>query len=218
MVPVEGGTFRMGAIITAPGAYTFEKPDHDVTLSDYKIGQTQVTQELWKAVMGSNSNPSRFEGDQHPVEQVSWDDCQAFIAKLNELTGMNFRLPTEAEWEYAAIGGKKSNGTMFSGSASITEVGWCTLNSNSTTHDVATLAPNELGIYDMTGNVNEWCYDWYSRYSSAAQTNPSGPTTGTAKVYRGGSWDDGARLCRVTYRYSRELGYKASTIGFRLAL
>ena len=107
---------------------------------------------------------------------------------------------------------------MFSGSATITEVGWCVLNSSSKSHEVAQLAPNELGIYDMTGNVNEWCNDWYGRYDSAAQTNPTGPATGSAKVYRGGSWDDGARLSRVTYRYSRELGYKASTIGFRLAL
>ena len=217
MVNVEGGTFMMGASITAPGAYTFEKPEHKVTLSNYKIGQTQVTQELWKAVMGSN--PSRFSDDlQNPVEQVSWNDCQTFITKLNELTGMNFRLPTEAEWEYAARGGQKSGGTMFSGSATITDVAWCVLNASSKTHPVASLAPNELGIYDMTGNVNEWCNDWYGRYDSSAQTNPTGPASGSAKVYRGGSWEDGARLCRNTYRYSREVTYKVSSVGFRLAL
>ena len=216
MVPVEGGTFRMGAVITAPGAYTFEKPDHDVTLSDYKIGQVEVTQDLWEAVMGSN--PSRFKGAQLPVEQVSWDDCQEFIAKLNELTGMNFRLPTEAEWEYAANGGKKSQGTMFSGSANCTDVAWCSTNSGNTTHPVAQKQGNELGIYDMSGNVNEWCNDFYARYTTAAQTDPQGPVAGTGMVYRGGAYNEGARLCRITYRSSQLSGYRSSRIGLRLAM
>lgn len=216
MIPVEGGTFRMGAIITAPGAYTFEKPDHDVTLSDYKIGQTQVTQELWEAVMGNN--PSRFKGAQLPVEQVSWDDCQAFIAKLNELTGMNFRLPTEAEWEYAARGGNLSQGTMFAGGTNCPDVAWCSTNADNTTHPVAQKQANELGLYDMSGNVNEWCNDFYARYTTAAQTDPQGPVAGTGMVYRGGAFNEGARLCRITYRSSQLSGYRSSRIGLRLAM
>lgn len=216
MIPVEGGTFRMGAVITAPGAYTFEKPDHDVTLSDFKIGQTQVTQDLWEAVMGSN--PSRFKGAQLPVEQVSWDDCQAFIAKLNEMTGKNFRLPTEAEWEYAARGGNKSQGTMFAGGANCPDVAWCSTNADNTTHEVAQKQGNELGLYDMSGNVNEWCNDFYARYTTAAQTNPQGPVAGTGMVYRGGAYNEGARLCRVTYRSSQLSGYRSSRIGLRLAM
>lgn len=216
MIPVEGGTFRMGAVITAPGAYTFEKPDHDVTLSDYKIGQAEVTQDLWEAVMGSN--PSRFKGAQLPVEQVSWDDCQAFIAKLNELTGMNFRLPTEAEWEYAARGGNKSQGTMFAGSANCPDVAWCSTNAGDTTHPVGQKQANELGLYDMSGNVNEWCNDFYARYTTAAQTDPQGPVAGTGMVYRGGAYNEGARLCRITYRSSQLSGYRSSRIGLRLAM
>ena len=216
MIPVEGGTFRMGAVITAPGAYTFEKPDHDVTLSDYKIGQVEVTQELWAAVMGNN--PSRFKGDQHPVEQVSWDDCQAFIAKLNELTGMNFRLPTEAEWEYAAHGGNKRQGTMFSGGANCPDVAWCSTNAGDTTHPVGQKQANELGLYDMSGNVNEWCNDFYARYTTAAQTDPQGPIAGTGMVYRGGAYNEGARLCRITSRSSQLSGYRSSRIGLRLAM
>lgn len=216
MIPVEGGTFRMGAVITAPGAYTFEKPDHDVTLSDYKIGQVEVTQDLWEAVMGNN--PSRFKGAQLPVEQVSWDDCQAFIAKLNELTGKAFRLPTEAEWEYAARGGNKSQGTMFSGSTNCPDVAWCSTNAGDTTHEVAQKQANELGLYDMSGNVNEWCNDFYARYTTAAQTDPQGPVAGTGMVYRGGAYNEGARLCRVTYRSSQLSGYRSSRIGLRLAM
>ena len=216
MVNVEGGTFMMGAAITAPGAYTFEKPEHQVTLSSYRIGMTEVTQELWHAVMGGN--PSRFIGDKRPVENVSWTDCQTFIAKLNEMTGMSFRLPTEAEWEYAARGGNKSQGFMFAGSNSCPEVAWCNTNAKNETHPVGEKNPNELGIYDMSGNVNEWCADWYGRYSSAEQTNPTGPATGSAKVYRGGCWEDGARLCRNTYRYSSPADHRNSRTGFRLAL
>ena len=216
MVPVEGGMFRMGAVITAPGAYTFEKPDHDVTLHDYKIGQVEVTQELWEAVMGNN--PSRFKGAQLPVEQVSWDDCQAFIAKLNELTGKTFRLPTEAEWEYAARGGNKSQGTMFAGGVNCPDVAWCSTNADNTTHEVAQKQANELGLYDMSGNVNEWCNDFYARYTTAAQTDPQGPVAGTGMVYRGGAYNEGARLCRVTYRSSQLSGYRSSRIGLRLAM
>ena len=164
------------------------------------------------------SNPSRFNGVQLPVEQVSWDDCQAFIAKLNELTGMNFRLPTEAEWEYAAIGGKLSQGTMFAGGTNCPDVAWCSTNAGDTTHPVAKKQANELGLYDMSGNVNEWCNDYYGRYTTAAQTDPQGPVAGTGMVYRGGAYNEGARLCRVTYRSSQLSGYRSSRIGLRLAM
>lgn len=174
MVWVEGGTFRMGATSEqGSDAWGGEKPVHSVTLSGYYIGKTEVTQALWKAVMGSN--PSEFKGDNLPVEQVSWDDCQEFIRKLNSLTGQHFRLPTEAEWEFACRGGNNSCGYKYSGSNDIDNVAWYFDNSGHKTHPVGTKAQNELGIYDMSGNVWEWCSDWYGNYSSGAQTNPKGP-------------------------------------------
>ena len=201
MIAVEGGTFQMGATSEqGSDADGDEKPVHTVTLSDYYIGETEVTQELWKAVMGSN--PSIFSGyPQRPVELVSWNDCQEFITKLNELTGENFRLPTEAEWEYAASGGNKSQGYKYSGSNTIGNVAWYDDNSSSTTHDVKTKQANELGIYDMSGNVYEWCQDWYGSYSSGSQTNPTGPSSGSDRVHRGGSWYFNARSCRVSHRH-----------------
>lgn len=199
MVAVEGGTFTMGATSEqGSDAYDDEKPAHQVTLSDYYIGETEVTQELWQAVMGSN--PSNFAGNlQRPVECVSWNDCQIFITKLNNLTGENFRLPTEAEWEYAARGGNASEGYKYSGSNSIGDVAWYWDNS---THPVKTKQANELGIYDMSGNVYEWCADWYSSsyYSSSPQDNPTGPSSGSYRVLRGGGWRNFARDCRVAYR------------------
>ena len=219
MIKVEGGTFQMGATSEQGNdAYSAEKPVHSVTLSDYYIGETEVTQELWEAVMGSN--PSYFDGNlQRPVETVSWNDCQEFITKLNQLTGKNFRLPTEAEWEYAARGGNKSKGYKYSGSNTIDNVAWCDDdNSNSRTHDVKTKSPNELGIYDMSGNVYEWCQDWYGNYSSGSQTNPKGPSSGSGRVMRGGSWHYYAQICRVSYRSSHYHNFRDSIIGFRLAL
>ena len=199
MVYVEGGTFDMGATSEqGSDAYDWEKPVHRVTLSDYYIGKYEVTQELWEAVMGSN--PSYFIGAQNPVEYVSWNDCQNFIKKLSSLTGMTFRLPTEAEWEYAARGGKKSLHYKYSGSGNIDDVAWYYDNSGSSTHAVGTKTANELGIYDMSGNVWEWCSDWYGGYSAGAQTNPQGPSTGSSRVLRGGSWDFGAGSCRVSFR------------------
>ena len=195
MIAVKGGTFQMGS----DDGYEWEKPVHQVTLSDYYIGETEVTQELWSAVMGSN--PSEFPGNmQRPVEMVSWNDCQTFISRLNELTGETFRLPTEAQWEYAARGGNKAQGRLYSGSDAIDDVAWYYDNSGGMTHPVKTKAPNELGIYDMTGNVYEWCSDWYGSYSSAAQTDPTGPSTGSYRVGRGGSWDSYALYCRVADR------------------
>ncbi len=218
MVEVEGGTFTMGATSEqGSDARDGEKPAHQVTLSSYSIGQTEVTQELWQAVMGSN--PSSFTGDlQRPVERVSWNDCQTFISKLNQLTGKNFRLPTEAEWEYAARGGNRSQGYKYAGSNNIGDVAWYTSNSASTTHAVATKAPNELGLYDMSGNVREWCQDWNGSYSSAAQTDPAGPATGSSRVNRGGIWYSNARDCRVSHRGSTSPSNASIYLGLRLAL
>ena len=215
MVDVEGGTFKMGATSEqGSDAYADEKPTHKVTLSNYSIGETEVTQELWQTVMGSN--PSNFKGDlQRPVEDVSWDDCQNFINKLNQLTGENFRLPTEAEWEYAARGGK-SKGYKYSGSNTIDYVAWYNKNSSSKTHAVKTKQPNELGLYDMSGNVWEWCSDWYGSYSSSAQTNPTGPSSGSYRVLRGGSWNNYAGDCRVASRSFDSPVYGGNYSGLRL--
>ena len=212
MVFVEGGTFEMGSDDSE--ASDDEKPVHSVTLSDYYIGETEVTQELWEAVMGSN--PSVFKGSKKPVEMVSWNNCQEFIMKLNRLTGRDFRLPTEAEWEYAARGGNKSQGYKYSGSNTIDDVAWYDENSLSTTHPVGTKAPNELGLYDMSGNVWEWCSDWYGDYSSSSQTNPTGPFSGSGRVLRGGSWCRDARNCRVAFRDYNALGHRFDYNGFRL--
>ena len=217
MVYVEGGTFDMGATSEqGSDAYDWEKPVHRVTLSDYYIGKYEVTQELWEAVMGSN--PSYFIGAQNPVEYVSWNDCQNFIKKLSSLTGMTFRLPTEAEWEYAARGGKKSLHYKYSGSGNIDDVAWYYDNSGSSTHAVGTKTANELGIYDMSGNVWEWCSDWYGGYSAGAQTNPQGPSSGYNRVLRGGSWYNGAWICRVSNRYDSAPGYGDYINGLRLVL
>ena len=217
MIPVEGSTFAMGATQEqGSDVDRDEKPTHSVTLSDYYIGKYEVTQELWEAVMGSN--PSHFKGSNLPVEKVSWDDCQKFIRKLNGLTGENFRLPTEAEWEYAARGGSKSGKYKYSGSNIIGDVAWYTDNSGSKTHAVGTKSPNELGIYDMSGNVWEWCQDWYGKYSSGSQTNPQGPSSASARVIRGGSWHYNARYCSVSFRNSYATVYKNYYLGLRLAL
>ena len=214
MIAVEGGTFQMGS--NDAGSDSDEQPVHQVTLSSFSIGETEVTQELWQAVMGSN--PSYFKGNKLPVETVSWNDCQTFITKLNELTGKTFRLPTEAEWEYAARGGNQSKGYIYSGSITIDDVAWYNSNSSGATHPVAQKVPNELGIYDMSGNVWERCQDWYGNYSSASQTNPTGPTSGSDRVERGGSWGEDARSCRVANRYDNDPTSTSSSLGFRLAL
>ena len=207
MIPVEGGTFQMGSTTGNSG--------HSVTLSNFSIGETEVTQELWRAVMGSN--PSSYRGNKLPVEKVSWNDCQTFIMKLNQLTGKTFRLPTEAEWEFAARGGNKSKGYTYSGSNTIGDVAWYTSNSSNTTHAVATKAPNELGIYDMSGNVWELCQDWYGSYSSGSQTNPTGPTSGSNRVRRGGGWYSIALNCRVAVRDPYPPANTSDNLGLRLA-
>ena len=217
MVGVKGGTFTMGGTAEqGSDADSDEKPTHQVTLSDYYIGETEVTQELWKAVMGSN--PSNFSGTNLPVEAVSWDDCQTFITKLNQLTGKNFRLPTEAEWEYAARGGQKSKGYKYAGSNALSDVAWYWDNSSSKTHPVKQKQANELGLYDMSGNVWEWCQDWYGNYGSAAQTNPTGPSSGSYRVCRGGGWYYSASGCRVADRGGDSPGSRYSDWGFRVVL
>ena len=217
MVKVEGGAFTMGATSEqGSDASNDEYPAHQVTLLDYMICKTEVTQELWQAVMGSN--PSKFKGDNLPVERVSWNDCQEFIKKLNSLTGLNFRLPTEAEWEYAARGGNKSKGYKYSGSNDIGSVAWYWDNSPYKIHAVATKSPNELGLYDMSGNVWEWCSDWYGDYSIGSQTNPKGPSSGSRRVCRGGSCFRDAGICRVSSRVSGIPDEGGINMGLRLAL
>ena len=219
MIFVKGGTFTMGATAEQGSvAFDNEKPAHSVTLSDYHIGKYEVTQKLWIAVMGSN--PSKFKGDNLPVENVSWNETQEFIKKLNRLTGQKFRLPTEAEWEYAARGGNKSKGYKYSGGNSIGLVAWYNENSEEMTHSVGTKwMSNELGIYDMSGNVWEWCQDWYGSYSSGSQTNPTGASTGSYRVLRGGSWGSIARFCRVSVRKDWDPNYRNNgDYGFRLVL
>jgi len=237
MILVEGGTFTIGARDNDPYVRPWESPAHEVTVSDFYIGETEVTQQLYKAVMGSNPSWFQYSYDSdyaydndltRPVERVTYANCQSFITKLNQKTGKTFRLLTEAEWEFAARGGNYSKGYFYSGSDDLEEVGWHGGNSSvylprvdrtdKMPHAVATKAPNELGIYDMSGNVEEWTSDWYGLYTADAQTNPTGPASGTARVVRGGSWDQAFRMCRPTYRHE---GWPTSpniNIGLRIAL
>ena len=246
MVFVEGGTFNMGAT-SEQGSdyYGDERPSHQVTVSDFYIGKYEVTQQLWEYVMkysgtavdgstmsayasdvwlGTNPSSSYGGGNYYPAYYVSWEDIvNIFIPRLNKITGKTFRLPTEAEWEYAARGGNKSKGYKYSGSNTIGDVAWYYDNAYNTsnnygTHQVGTKAPNELGIYDMSGNVWEWCSDWCGSYSSSSQTNPTGPTSGSFRVSRGGSWNDLARVCRVSNRDNSDPGFRTYILGFRLVL
>ena len=227
MVYVQGGTFTMGAT-TEQGGDDDENPSHSVTLSNYYISETEVTQGLWGAVMGSNVRQQRDkedtsciivgEGKNYPMYYVSYDECLTFIKKLNSLTGQRFHLPTEAQWEYAARGGKKSRGYKYAGSNTLDNVAWYHDNSGNSTHPVKTKSPNELGLYDMSGNVWEWCQDWYGEYSSGSQTNPTGTSSGSSRVCRGGSWYYGARDCRVSRRGYAASSRRTSDLGFRLAL
>ena len=215
MVFVEGGTFQMGATSEqGSDAYSDEMPVHSVTLDSYYIAETEVTQAQWYAVMGTN--PSSFTGDDRPVERVSWNEAQVFCRRLSQLTGKTYTLPTEAQWEYAARGGKKSKGYKYSGSNTIGDVAWCANNSSSQTHAVKQKQPNELGLYDMSGNVWEWCSDWYGSYRSSSQTNPTGPSSGSRRVLRGGSWFGNVGFCRVSLRIDDYPSYSATGVGFRL--
>jgi formylglycine-generating enzyme required for sulfatase activity len=197
--------------------YDSEKPDHKVTVSSFKMGKYEVTQAQWRVVMGNN--PSKFSGcDNCPVENVSWNDIQEFIRKLNWQTGKNYRLPTEAEWEFTARGGNKNKGYKYASGNDIGTVAWYTSNSGSKTHVVGQKQANELGIYDMSGNVWEWCEDWYGDYSSSAQIKPKGPQNGSYRVLRGGSWNGNAKRCRVSDRYIGSPDYRNNNNGFRLVL
>ena len=192
-------------------------PSHEVVISkDYYIGKFEVTQELWEAVMGTN--PSKYKGADRPVECVKWAECMVFCNELSRLTGREFRLPTEAEWEFAARGGKKSNSTMYSGSSSVDNVAWYLRNSDGRTHPVGKFFPNELGIYDMNGNVREWCSDWYDKYDSDTQTDPQGPDNGKNHVVRGGGCLSAEKACRVFSRNSMNNSLYSLDLGFRLVL
>ena len=217
MMCVEGGTFMMGATEGDTQAYDNEKPAHDVTLTyNYYIAQTEVTQALWKAVMGNN--PSTMIGDDLPVNNVLWEEADAFVKRLSQMTGYTFHLPTEAEWEFAARGGKKSKGYLYAGSDDVNEVAWYANNSGGKTHAVGTKKPNELGIYDMSGNAWEWCSDWLAPYSAEAQVNPIGPATGEYHVYHGGGWNHGQRYARSSHRRTTTEGYVKSALGLRVAI
>lgn len=223
MVNVDGGTFLIGAQKDDSSqkeydkdAYPIESPVHSVTLADYSIGIFEVTQAQWMAAMGYN--PSIHQGDNLPVENVSWSQIQEFINLLNQKSGLNYRLPTEAEWEYAAKGGIKSQNNKFSGYSVLAACGWYYSNSESSTHEVGKKYPNELGIYDMSGNVREWCNDWFGYYTTDKANNPQGPNNGNMKINRGGSWSTPAINCRNSYRHTDFPNETSHDLGFRLAL
>ncbi len=217
MIVVKGGTFTMGG--TDEQGFDVlpnEIPTHSVTLNDFCIAETEVMQALWASVMGTN--PSEFNGYDRPVENVSWDDCQNFIEKLNQKTNLKFRLPTEAEWEYAARGGASSQRHTYSGNNELDSVGWYNDNSENKTHSVKSKGANELGIYDMSGNVGEWCSDWYGEYDIENLTNPTGPLIGVLHVFRGGSFDSASDECRVSHRAYANPTNKSDSRGLRLVL
>lgn len=217
MICVLGGTYKMGATSEQGGdAIDSEYPVHQVTLNSYYIGKYEVTQALWNAVTGSAQ--SYFKGNNLPIEMVSWEDCQEFIKKLNTYTGKSFRLPTEAEWEYAARGGNKSKGYIYSGGNIIDDVAWYDVNSSEKTHSVGTKSPNELGIYDMTGNVWEWCSDWFGIYNDSSQINPEGPSKGSGRILRGGAYTDYAKRCRISRRNLNTPDRRYVNVGLRLVL
>ena len=215
MVLVEGGQFEMGATKEqGKDAKTDESPKHKVTVNAFAIGRYEVTQEEWEAVMGYNN--SETKGDKLPVVNVTWTECQQFLFKLKQITGITYRLPTEAEWEYAARGGANGKNYKYAGGSNLSTVGWFSGNSQGI-HPVGEKLPNELGLFDMSGNAMEWCADWYSKYKKGKFDNPKGPDNGTARVYRGGGWMIDESNCRVSARnsFSPDFGYGG--LGFRLA-
>lgn len=225
MVSIDGSVFTMGATAEQGNeALSNEKVSHKVFINNFAMGKFEVTQDLWSAVMGSN--PSCFKGDNQPVENVSWSDTQNFITKINILTGLQFALPTEAQWEYAARGGKynDNNVNKFSGSNYINTVAWYYDSRDSQTHEVGSKEPNQLGLYDMSGNVSEWCNDWFCgeyyncTVSDSPLNNPQGPSYGTTRSIRGGSWSDYSRECRVSCRRSGDPDFRYCSYGFRLVI
>ncbi|MDX1908391.1 MAG: formylglycine-generating enzyme family protein [Bacteroidia bacterium] len=217
MIHIPGGTFQMGG--ADDQAYDFEKPVHPVTVPDFYFGQYPVTQALWEAVMGEN--PSHFKGESRPVETVSWEDCQVFLQKLRARTEVAYRLPAEAEWEYAARGGSYSEGYLYAGSDKLKDVGWYNENSGGETHPVGQLSPNELGLYDLSGNVWEWCEDdWHGIYKGAPADGHAwieGTQRDSYRVVRGSRWNLDAKNCRISYRDSFTPDYRNNRVGLRLA-
>lgn len=218
MMPVKGGTFMMGATKEQTGEATDDEyPVHSETVGDFYMGETEVTKQLWHTVMGTLVRCNWTEYNK-PIGSVRYIDCEEFIKRLNELTGRTFRLPTEAEWEYAARGGGLNRGYKYSGSNNVDDVAWYCENSQYATHPVKTKQPNQLGIYDMSGNVHEWCSDIYGLYSDETQTNPVGAANGPEHVIRGGAWLNTSNYCRVSYRYYYCSSQKNQYLGFRLAI
>ena len=214
MKHVSGGSFQMGN--ASDDAYRDERPVHKVTVSSFYMGETEVTQSLWQAVM--DDNPSHFRGGNRPVENLSWNDCMEFILLLNQITGYQFRLPTEAEWEYAVRGGKKGQRYKYAGKNTMGGIAWFLDNSGNKTHTVKGKSPNELGLYDMSGNVWEWCADWYGRYATSSQTDPTGVDEGMYRVLRGGCWNSNDWYCRVSNRSFNNPDHGSNGYGFRLVL
>jgi len=219
MVFVKGGKFRMGCNANEEkNCMNDERPIHEIKIGNYSIGKYPVTQKQWGSVMGIV--PAHFDGDDLPVEQVSWDEAQEFIKRLNAMTGRKYRLPTEAEWEYAAQGGANAKGQRFSGYRFLDDIAWYEYNSNGRTQRVGAKQPNELGVYDMVGNVWEWVNDWYDKnyYKESLVSNPYGPKRGSERVYRGGGFDSYEQHCRVSLRNYNRPGYRTINLGLRLAL
>lgn len=218
MVKVEGGSFNMGA--NDSYSSSDEAPVHSVSLSNFRINKFTVTRKQWRTLMGTDPgwNDIYGTGDDLPATHLTYDDCNNFIEKLNRLTGLTFRLPTEAEWEYAARGGAQSHGYRYSGSDNSGDVAWYQGNAGNILHRQGILQPNELGLYDMSGNIWEWCSDWYAGYSADAQTDPTGPYTGSRRVVRGGSFSYEDSYSRVTQRNSLLPDYRSFVTGFRLAM
>jgi formylglycine-generating enzyme required for sulfatase activity len=215
MVRVEGGTFRMGSVL----AGSDEVPVHLVTVDDFMISRYEITQKQWRDVMGNDARVNYFPGcDSCPVERVTWFSVQEYLEKLNVLSGGRFRLPTEAEWEYAARGGRFSGSFKYAGSNNPDEVAWRDGNSDVRTHVVGLKNPNELGLYDMSGNVWEWCSDWYAMdyYTVSPQHNPQGPVEGRSRVMRGGSWFHDSSGLRTTDRDRSNPYFRFGYVGFRI--
>lgn len=217
MVRVEGGAFSMGCPWSeGENCEDDERPVQKITLAGFAIAKVEVTQRLWQSLM--DNNPSYFPScPECPVEQVSFEDVKLFIERLNHLSGKSYRLPTEGEWEFAARGGSKSNSSKFSGSNEVNQIGWFWDNSSNATHPVAQKLPNELGLFDMSGNVWEWCQDWYAAYTSKPLSNPTGPSSGNYRVIRGGAWNYHEGGCRNSCRYSFFPDKRGMSLGFRLA-